>query len=113
MSDQIILDKQVLESLRQAIGDRTQHIISLYLSEAPKNIQEAQQAAARGDYAAARIIVHALKSSSASLGAMAVSQISAAIEQKLIKQDVNNLTQELQGLQKEFDQVKPLFGEFL
>lgn len=111
--DTVVLDKEILENLRAAVGDRVAHIVRVYLDEVPRNIDTMRNAIAKQDWESVRITVHSLKSSSANVGAMRVSQLAAQMERNLQQKDVANVTTDLNNLQLAFDQVRPMFSEYL
>ena len=82
-SETPVLDDNVIAELRESVGGDDAFVIDLaatYLAEGPEHLQALEDAVARGDVAAAVRPAHTLKSSSASLGAMRLSEISRGIE---------------------------------
>ena len=78
-----ILDDKVIAELRESVGGDDAFVIDLattYLAEGPEHLRALEDAVAAGDIAAAVRPAHTLKSSSASLGAMRLSEISRGIE---------------------------------
>ena len=78
-----VLDDNVIAELRESVGGDDGFVAELaatYLAEAPEHMQALEEAVAAGDVAAAVRPAHTLKSSSASLGAMRLSEISRGIE---------------------------------
>lgn len=108
-----ILDQTILVNLRQALGDRMPHILEVYMQEVPRSLTEMRAANDKQDYEAVKIIAHGLKSSSANVGAMQVSQLAASLELKLKQQQVDNLAVDIDKLAQAFDQVRPMFGEYM
>jgi HPt (histidine-containing phosphotransfer) domain-containing protein len=83
MSDAAVLDQAVLDELLASVGGDESFIADLaatYLAEGPADLDAMQAAAEAGDSAAIVRPAHTLKSSSASLGAMRLSQIAREIE---------------------------------
>jgi HPt (histidine-containing phosphotransfer) domain-containing protein len=82
-SEAPVLDDNVIAELRDSVGgDDTfvAELASAYLAEGPGYIQALEEAVSSGDVATAVRPAHTLKSSSASLGAMRLSEISRNIE---------------------------------
>lgn len=82
-SESPVLDDNVLAELRESVGGDDAFVADLastYLAEGPGHMQALEDAVARGDVAGAVRPAHTLKSSSASLGAMRLSEISRGIE---------------------------------
>ena len=79
-----VLDDNLIAELRDSVGGDDTFVAELaaaYLAEGPGYMQALEDAVASGDVAAAVRPAHTLKSSSASLGAMRLSEISRGIEQ--------------------------------
>ena len=74
------LDSEIIEDLWSAMGDSFSQLVDVFLEDAPSHLAKLDQAAAKGDIAALVGPAHALKSSSANLGAMQVSAIAKHIE---------------------------------
>ena len=75
-----VLDREVLDELRSAIGNDVESLIDLFLDDAPKLIETLETAAAGPDYQALQDAAHSLKSASANMGAMALSAAAKRIE---------------------------------
>ena len=75
-----VLDQSMLEELREIAGSETARIIALFLEDAPKLIATLEKAAALPDLDAMRDAAHTLKSSSANVGAMALSAAAKRVE---------------------------------
>jgi CheY-like chemotaxis protein/HPt (histidine-containing phosphotransfer) domain-containing protein len=79
-----VIDRQVLEQLRKVVTngkpELLERVVKLYLTESPKLVQKMKQAAGAADTGAIASSAHSLKSSSANVGAMALSRYCADIE---------------------------------
>jgi len=75
-----VLDQSLLEELREIAGDETARIIGLFLEDAPRLISALEKGAAIPDLDAMRDAAHTLKSSSANVGAMALSAAAKRVE---------------------------------
>jgi len=84
MSDEApILDQSVIDELRASVGGDDAFIADLvatYLAEGPGHLDAIAAGVAAGDAGAVVRPAHTLKSSSASLGAMRLSQLAREIE---------------------------------
>jgi PAS domain S-box-containing protein len=81
--DQTILDRQVLGSINEVAGNDQSflpNIILMYLEDAPKYIDEIQEAITEQDANALRFAAHALKSISRSIGTIEVAEQSGRLE---------------------------------
>lgn len=76
-----VLDANVLDELRAIAGDETLRIVRLFMEDAPRLIARIEQAATANDLEAMGEAAHTLKSSSANLGALALSAAAKRIEQ--------------------------------
>ena len=74
------LDAGIIEDLQNAMGDQFRTLVALFLEDAPGHLAKLEAAAVLEDNAQIAAAAHALKSSSANLGAMHVSAISKSIE---------------------------------
>jgi signal transduction histidine kinase/CheY-like chemotaxis protein/HPt (histidine-containing phosphotransfer) domain-containing protein len=75
-----VLAPEVLEELEAVMGGEYMGLIKLFLEDAPKQIQQLEQAAAENNIHGMIAPAHTLKSSSANLGALALSAIAKRIE---------------------------------
>lgn len=75
-----VLSMDVIEELRNVMGQEYRSLIQLFLEDAPGHIQRLEAAAAANDIAAMVAPAHTLKSSSANLGALALSAAAKRIE---------------------------------
>ena len=75
-----VLDQSMLEELREIAGDETTRIIALFLDDAPRLIAQLEKNASIPDLDAMRDAAHTLKSSSANVGAMALSAAAKRVE---------------------------------
>lgn len=75
-----VLDDEVLAELRQVMGADFGNLVQMFLVDAAKYIQQLEEAAAGSDLQKMIAPAHTLKSSSANLGAMAVSAAAKRIE---------------------------------
>ena len=75
-----VLDSQVLDELLQIAGSETARIVGLFLEDAPRLIAQLENAASAPDLNAMRDAAHTLKSSSANIGAMALSTAAKRVE---------------------------------
>ncbi|MEO5596196.1 MAG: ATP-binding protein, partial [Lysobacteraceae bacterium] len=74
------LDVDVVEDLRSAMGDQFSLLVTVFLEDAPGHLAKLEAAAVVNDFTQMSASAHALKSSSANLGAMQVSAIAKRIE---------------------------------
>jgi signal transduction histidine kinase/CheY-like chemotaxis protein/HPt (histidine-containing phosphotransfer) domain-containing protein len=75
-----VLDLRVLNELREVLGGEVDKIIAVYLEDAPRLIAQMERAAVNIDPIALRVAAHTLKSSSANVGAMTLSNAARDLE---------------------------------
>ena len=94
-SEEDVLDMGVIASLRELGGDGDGglfvELLDLYVDDSTKQMERLEQSLASGDLKIAERIAHTLKSSSANLGAMAMSKICLEMEMCGRKQSVEQM----------------------
>ncbi len=77
-----LLDRGVLDELREDLGDAAllRQVIAAFLERAPSTLAKLRDAATRGDTPAVLAAAHAMKGTSATLGARALSERCAELE---------------------------------
>ncbi len=75
-----VLDHGVLDELREVLGPEVDKIIAVYLEDAPRLIAQLEHAVSASNPIALRIAAHTLKSSSANVGAMTLSNAARDLE---------------------------------
>jgi len=75
-----VLDTSQLDELCEFAGDEARTIVALFLEDAPRLVRQLEAASATPDLEAMREAAHALKSSSANVGALALSAVAKRIE---------------------------------
>ena len=101
-----ILNPKVLQSLRQIAGDRFHHILNDYLEDTAQLLQGIQVAILAGDSEAIRQSAHALRSSSANLGATALSQLCKELEAIGRAGTTDGASALLEKIEQEYETVK-------
>lgn len=75
-----VLNRTVLNELREVLGSEVNRILSVYLQDTPRLIAQLEQAAVANNPIALRVAAHSLKSSSANVGASALSVAARDLE---------------------------------
>ncbi|MEO6138925.1 MAG: ATP-binding protein [Luteimonas sp.] len=75
-----VIDKDILNELRSVLGADVDKLIDLFLDDTPMLLARMEAAALMPDYEELREAAHSLKSSSANLGAMALSTAAKRVE---------------------------------
>jgi signal transduction histidine kinase/CheY-like chemotaxis protein len=100
------LDSEIIEDLWSAMGDSFSQLVDVFLEDAPSHLAKLDQAAAKGDIAGLVGPAHALKSSSANLGAMQVSAIAKHIEHGARDKTLTDAVDVVARLNREFKRAE-------
>ena len=95
------------------MGSGYQELICIYLEDSPKLLGQIQAAIADGDSAALVTPAHTLKSSSANLGALRMSEIAKRMEKSARAGDVAGPAAETGTLTAEFTRVQAALAALL
>jgi len=103
------LDRSVLDSLRELQDDGDPDIVAevggLFLEHSPKKVAAILQAVDRGDANGLRTAAHSLKSSSAYVGAMRLSEMSRELEMMGRSQSLDGAEEKAERLKREHKRV--------
>lgn len=88
--------------------DLLAQVIGLYLNDVPNQLQNMQQAMAEVDAESVQKISHSLKSSSANLGALKLTELFRGLEQQAKSQILENVPKQLMAIENEFQQVQAI-----
>jgi HPt (histidine-containing phosphotransfer) domain-containing protein len=101
------LDQDTLSSLRELASpdqpDFLKQIFALFRDTSPTRLHSIQTALAQGDYSTIAREAHTLKSSSANIGALDLSQICQRLEKAARSSDTASVTLECSKLQPALD----------
>ncbi len=76
-----VLNTAILDELRDVLGGEVDKIIAVYLEDTPRLIAQLERAALGNDPIALRVAAHTLKSSSANVGAITLSDAARTLEE--------------------------------
>jgi signal transduction histidine kinase/CheY-like chemotaxis protein/HPt (histidine-containing phosphotransfer) domain-containing protein len=101
------LDRGVLHSLREDLGDAlvVRQVLTAFADRAPVVLAELTDAAARLDAPALAAAAHTLKGTSATLGALALSEVCAALERAAGAGQLRDLASHLDAVHGEVDRT--------
>ncbi len=108
-----VLATEVLQELEAVMGGEYVSLIQLFLEDAPKQIQQLEQAAAENNIHGMIAPAHTLKSSSANLGALALSAIAKRIEIGARGNVLNRPTVAVLMLEAEYKKAQAAFQKIL
>lgn len=100
-----VLDRQVLDDLIDIMGDEYVDLIEVYLEDTPNCIGLMNEAAGDDDIDGLIAPAHSLKSTSANLGAMGLSEMAKAIEFGAREGNLSDVAQKIAAIESEFEQV--------
>ena len=100
------LDRRVYDDLRDLLGSELQPLVALYLKDTPRLIEDMRNASVAPDHDALREAAHSLKSSSANVGAMALSTAARRIELGARAHDLDRPAVAVALLAAEFSRVR-------
>jgi HPt (histidine-containing phosphotransfer) domain-containing protein len=84
------LDADVVRDLLEVMGDEFTDLVRVYLEDTPKSIALLEKAAASGDDSGLIAPSHSLKSTSANLGALGLSELAKRLEHGARNGDLGN-----------------------
>lgn len=95
-----LLDRSALEHLREDLGeDAVREVIAIFLERTPSMLAALRDAAERGDAVALRAAAHTIKGTSATLGALALSEQCAELERRSRAGDIADATARVAGIE--------------
>ena len=104
------IDPEVLNELRETVGagdeEMFNELLSIYLDDAPNLIAEMEKAFEIKDQEKLTRASHTLKSSSATIGAMALSTLCKEVELASRNGELDALGEKIEHIKQEFEQVK-------
>jgi PAS domain S-box-containing protein len=103
-----VLDLEAFQALEEMLGQDTVlvDVIEHYLEEAPKLLQTLTLAVAEGNVTALEQAAHSLKSSSAMLGAIQISQLCQQLETMGEQNTLTGATELLSRLRREYETIE-------
>jgi HPt (histidine-containing phosphotransfer) domain-containing protein len=108
-----VLNHEIVEDLREIMGDEFVSLVKVFLEDAPRALGKLEMAAARNDLDALVGPAHSLKSTSANLGALALSDIARSIEHGARQKSVPDPVDLVAQLAREFHRVESALRGFL
>jgi HPt (histidine-containing phosphotransfer) domain-containing protein len=109
-----MIDETVIATLKESLGDDgtvIQQLIDMYISDSPPLVADAVAALGRGDMATMARAAHSLKSTSASMGATAVSALARDLELHAKQNELAPSAAVLQRLQAELNDAIAAFAK--
>jgi HPt (histidine-containing phosphotransfer) domain-containing protein len=107
------IDHAVIALFRRRRPGFLERIVTAYLEEAPKYLQNMKTASLAEDYQSMKMAAHTLKSSSANVGAGRLSEFCQQIENTISRQDAETLTDLLSSVGGEYFAVEEALKQVL
>jgi CheY-like chemotaxis protein/HPt (histidine-containing phosphotransfer) domain-containing protein/two-component sensor histidine kinase len=107
------LDAVIISDLLDTMGGEFGDLVRVYLEDAPQRLRELETAAETGDAAAQIAPSHTLKSSSANIGALALSDLARGIEHAARGGMATNPAEIADGIRGEYERVAAELSKLL
>ncbi len=105
MSESSVIDKNIIASLQEIMGDAFSMLISTFIKDTGKLIHSLAELQQQNNLEVFTRNVHSIKSSSANVGALQLSEIAANLEAQGKSGDISNTATLIEQLGKEFTQA--------
>lgn len=102
------LDYDTLNTLRHVMEDDFQLLIDTFIQDSQDRIVTLHKVIEASDPDAIRRAAHSFKGSSSNIGALCLTQLCAELEQKALANNLTDLPQQLDAIEREFTEVKAL-----
>lgn len=110
MSDSI--DTVELSNLKEVMEDEFEMLVSMYLDDTKKMIEQMDSAIQKNDIESLKIVSHTLKGSSSNMFVVGMSQLSKDMEDKARASELSSAQQLIPQLREEYEKVKGLLEAF-
>jgi CheY-like chemotaxis protein/HPt (histidine-containing phosphotransfer) domain-containing protein len=107
------LNSEIVDDLREIMGSEFLSLIKVFLEDAPLSLGKLELAASRDQIEALVAPAHSLKSTSANLGALALSEIARKIEHGARLRSLTDPRSDVADLGREFHRVEAALRGFL
>jgi signal transduction histidine kinase/CheY-like chemotaxis protein/HPt (histidine-containing phosphotransfer) domain-containing protein len=108
-----VLDREIVDDLREIMGGEFLSLVQVFLEDAPNALRKLEAAAAHRDLDGLVGPAHSLKSTSANLGALALSDIARTIEQGARLRNLGDPLEHVAALGREFHRVEAALRAFM
>lgn len=105
MSENVVLDREMIENLRMILGEKFGRLTTTYISDCEQRVTRLHDAIKSGDFSAIVQESHGLKGSSRNIGANALADLCAQVEEKSKRGESEGLPMLFAGVQKNFAAV--------
>lgn len=105
-ADEEAVDREALDTLRQALGNALGEAIEPFLEDAPRSVRELEDALLTGDTERARACAHNLRGSASNMGARRFAVLARQVELRLADGQSQAALPELADLRQEFEAVQ-------
>jgi len=100
-----VIDKAVLDGLRELMGGEFSILVNAYQEDTAEFVLLLKGACESGDYAALQVPAHSMKSSSANVGAMRLSALAKKLEEQVRSNTLEDVGQQVSAIEEEFGHV--------
>ena len=107
------IDLDTLNELKEIMEDEFTELVTVFISDGIKQINDLRQAIAVSDDKLIRRIAHTIKGSSSNLGINGLSELSKTLEYKAADNQLNDAEDLLQKINDEYEAVKKTLEELI
>jgi HPt (histidine-containing phosphotransfer) domain-containing protein len=104
------LDHTQMESMRAALGEDFEDLITTYLQGVEEMLEVIPRAWEDSDLKELERQAHSIKSSSASVGAMVLSRLARNMEDQARAQELTGVDEQVEAMEREFQRVRESLG---
>jgi signal transduction histidine kinase/CheY-like chemotaxis protein/HPt (histidine-containing phosphotransfer) domain-containing protein len=108
-----VLSREIVDDLREIMGEEFVALVRVFLEDAPQALKKLEQAALKQDVDGLIGPAHSLKSTSANLGALALSDLARTIEHGSRQRTLTDPVGHVAALSREFHRVEGALKGFL
>ncbi len=101
-----LIDHDILRDLTDIMGDESKVLIDVYLEDTPKILDQIEHAIRANQISDMIMPAHSLKSTSANLGALGLSDIARQMEQDARKSSASNYQSQLDAARQQFERIR-------
>ncbi|WP_096084558.1 Hpt domain-containing protein [Agaribacterium haliotis] len=105
MSEQMLLDQAMLHQLKDLLGEKFETLVTAFIDDGGKRLERLSLAVTGPEFHIVRAEAHGLKGSCRNIGANALADICADIENAAQKEDASNLAPNLASALQMFADV--------
>ena len=104
--DKSLVDQDKLDSMRKMMGPKIfEQLVPVFMDSTEKLLDDLLHASEQSDSSQVHLLAHSIKSASANVGAMRLSDLASALEGKARQSDLDEASQSIRQLREMFEDV--------